>query len=694
MNANLIKKRVEQIFVSMKYLLTALMLLGLYQAIAQNIKRPESYNYQRGLEAMQEEKVDEALEFFNKDIQENPKNGYSFSWIAHLRLAREEYGKALTAADLAIKNLPKKDPEYVIFGYSTRADCYLCLGDTVKALADYTTAIKIKPDEPKLYDNRAQIYYEQGNFCLSDADYQKMIELKPGDVMGYMGLGRNAKTQEKWNDAIKQFDYVTKLDNTFSSAYSFRAESYIGLCKYNEAVDDIITALNIDGDQKAYYLMQNIVNDAYPLLKTKLEIQCTKNPNNQVWPYYLAVVYERRGLMKKAIDNYKKAVDIDPKAIVYERIASCYENIGEYDLAISNLDKALQLEPNNLRAKATKADVLYESGHVDEAIKELDNILSDYPEWTYGYHRRGWFKENEGNVDGAINDYTTAVTLDPEDAYSFFCRGKMYEKKGDVSLAKEDYLKAIELDKEPNGNSVAQFAYYHLGQKEKAIDYMNRIIDNTNGDYYDAACLYSIMGEKEKALEYLRMAFLHGYRKFAHIAIDEDLDNIRNLPAFKDMIQEYKEKHQIELKEFEDENNDNKQISQTTTTEIPFSKEGGVCKVKCTINGLPLHFVFDTGASDVTLSMVEATFMMKNGYLSEKDVVGSQRYMDANGDVSVGTLINLKEVCLGEQKLSNVRASVVRNQIAPLLLGQSVLGRLGKIEIDNSKQVLRITHNM
>ena len=127
--------------------------------------------------------------------------------------------------------------------------------------------------------------------------------------------------------------------------------------------------------------------------------------------------------------------------------------------------------------------------------------------------------------------------------------------------------------------------------------------------------------------------------------------------------------------------------------EVPFTKEGGVCKVKCNINGLPLHFVFDTGASDVTLSMVEATFMMKNGYLNEKDVVGSQRYMDANGDISVGTLINLKEVSFGEQTLSNVRASVVRNQKAPLLLGQSVLGRLGKIEIDNSKQVLRISHN-
>ena len=46
-------------------------------------------------------------------------------------------------------------------------------------------------------------------------------------------------------------------------------------------------------------------------------------------------------------------------------------------------------------------------------------------------------------------------------------------------------------------------------------------------------------------------------------------------------------------------------------SEIPFEKENDVCKVKCKINGLPLHFVFDTGASDVTLSMVEATFMMK-----------------------------------------------------------------------------------
>ena len=47
------------------------------------------------------------------------------------------------------------------------------------------------------------------------------------------------------------------------------------------------------------------------------------------------------------------------------------------------------------------------------------------------------------------------------------------------------------------------------------------------------------------------------------------------------------------------------------TTEVPFTKESGVCKVKFDINGLPLHFVFDTGPSDVTISMVEAMFIIK-----------------------------------------------------------------------------------
>lgn len=63
------------------------------------------------------------------------------------------------------------------------------------------------------------------------------------------------------------------------------------------------------------------------------------------------------------------------------------------------------------------------------------------------------------------------------------------------------------------------------------------------------------------------------------------------------------------------------------------------------------------------------------------------------GDISEGTIVNLRDVDFGGLKLNNVRASVVRNQKAPLLLGQSVLGRLGSIEIDNPGKKLIITHS-
>jgi clan AA aspartic protease (TIGR02281 family) len=214
----------------------------------------------------------------------------------------------------------------------------------------------------------------------------------------------------------------------------------------------------------------------------------------------------------------------------------------------------------------------------------------------------------------------------------------------------------------------------------------------SSGTYYDAACLYSKMGMKDEALKFMEKSLEKGYRRFAHMEVDEDLDNIRNTEEYKALINKYKNSTGKEQSSQGISETDGNFLKDMVTTEIPFVKEDGICKVKCSINGLPLHFVFDTGASDVTLSIVEATFMMKNGYLNSKDVVGSQRYMDANGDINVGTVINLKNVSFGDMELNNVRASVVRSQKAPLLLGQSVLGRLGKIEIDNPARVIKITH--
>ena len=658
---------------------------------SQAYNRPESYNYQRGVEALQNKNYSEALDYLNRDLNENPKNGYSYSWIAMLRLEKKEYGKALTAANQALKYLPKKDTEYVLFGLTTRAKVYLALGDTIKAMDDYTTAIRTDPKNTNLRDDRAQIYYEQKKYDLAYAEFKKMIELDPGNVLGYMGLGRNYNDQKRWEDAIKQFDYVTKLASDYSSGYAFRAEAYLGLENWDKATDDIISAMSLDWDRKAVSLMANTIKEpALTILLSKIKIKSAKSPGDAMWPYLTGLILEENKRYQKAIQAYAEANNIEVSDVTYRHIAMCHIEMGNYNQAMDNINRALNIDSTDINNKIYKADILYDLGEAERAIAMWDEILKECPDYDWGYYRRGWYKELVGDLDGALDDLSMSIVLDPTYAYAYSTRCDVYLKQGKRDLAEADSKKVIELEKDSTEYECIFYAYQVLGQYDKAIETLNIVLsrDTTEaGNYYDAACLYSRMQDKANALKYMEQALELGYCRFAHFELDSYLDFIRDSEEYKQLIERYKsQQEQVAPIVTTDESIELK------TGEVPFVKEGGICKVKCQINGLPLHFVFDTGASDVTISLVEANFMMKNGYLSDNDIIGSERYVDANGEISVGTVINLKSVDFGDFNLKNVRASVVRNQKAPLLLGQSVLARLGRIEIDNRSQVLRISN--
>lgn len=655
---------------------------------ADNIKRPDSYNYTRGIEAIQNNNAEEALKYLNQEISEHPENGYAFAWVALVRVSTEEFGRALTASNIAIKKIPSKDKEYKSLAYSTRAQVFLNLNDTVHALKDYAQAIALTPEDDRLYNTRAQVYYEQGKYDLADNDYRKMISLKEGDVMGYMGLGRNANAQKKYEDAIKQFDYVNKLEPSYSSAYSFRAESYIGLKKYNEAIDDVITALGIDQDDKAFYELQTLADSAFAQTVAKLKVQKLKEPKESSWPYDLGVVYERTDRYAKAIPFYKESLAIESNKEIANRISNCYNEIGDYDKALEYCDQAIALDSTKTNYLYFKANILDNAGRSEEAIKVMDSYIAQNPEEYFPYYRRGWFKDHSGKTDEAIEDYTMAITLQPNDAYQYLNRGVLLFQKGDKKKADEDFKQAVRLDSVPDAPECAFYAYYYLGDKNKAIEMLDKALKkDAKANYYDAACLYSIMNDKDKAISYLQKALENGFRRFAHIKRDRDLNNIRSTAEYKAIMDEYEKKHQQEIAEDNDET-----VYESKTEEVPFTKEGNVCKVKCIINNLPLHFIFDTGASDVSISSVEATFMLKNDYLSASDIIGRQNYMTADGNITEGTVINLRDVKLGNIHLNDIKASVVKNQSAPLLLGQSVFSKLGKIEIDNDKKLLRITY--
>ena len=670
------------------------MILPAVCSMGQSRKEMDTPNMQRAIEAYSNSDINEFEKYLLLELENNDKNGYAYSWLALCNLYNQEYGRAISYANQALKCLPNKDKEYISFAYSTRSKVYMAMDDLDKSLDNINSAIKIYP-KIGYYIDRADIYCALKKYDLSDKDCQKCIELESTNPYGYMGMGRNAAEQKQYDKALKLYDKVIQLHGyNYPTAYSFRAESYIALGRFDEAASDIVNVLSIAANDKnaynkAYYNMFRLADSSYLTIVSRLKVQKTKEPNNEIWYYYLGIVSEYVKKYNKAIEYYKEAIDKGVKiSDFYERLSECYNELGNYHVALNYINRAIDLDSSDLDYWHTRATINYELDNQEKTLNDLDYCIKQQPDNYWCYYKRGWYKSLFGDKEGALEDYTSSITLNPNYSYVYVSRGKLFLDMSEKKHAKKDFEKCIELDTvDMNDMTCAFYAYQHLGDNENALRLLDTLLSK-GGSIYEAVCLHSLIGNKAKAIEYMKKAFEEGYRSFTHIKMDSDLDNIRNEEEFKKLVAEYKAKWQKEI----DAETANQPTYIDKTTEIPFVRRGGVTEVKCKINDLPLYFIFDTGAGDVTISSVEAAFMMKNGYLTDKDVVGKKSYMTASGDIIDGTVINLGTINIGGLVLHNVTAAVVKGQAAPLLLGQSVLSRLGKIEIDNNQSVIKITY--
>lgn len=648
-----------------------------------------SYNYLRGIEAKAEGNHEKALTFFGKEVEEHKENGYAYYEIAQILEDREEIGPALSCTNKAIKYIPKKDKESIGEAYMLRMMIYLSMQDTLKAYQDVESYIKLKPKDVTGYLAKAKLHMDENKIKQAEGMLTKAMSVDESSFLPYLLMGELYNRQERWTEARNYLNKAIVLGPNNEYGYVQRAITYLGTMDYNAAAEDIASGLSLSSNDNSFSLMLvcMISGESFMAMEAKLKAMTLMDPRNSLMLYYLGALYHETGQYMNAVNYFTKSYELDNDAYVATLIAGCYNELGMQKTALRYIELAEDEDSTDTNVIRQKADIAYYDGRTEDAIREYTRCIELEPGYYYDYYRRAFYEDNACQTEKAIEDYTSCILLEPDFAYAYLGRGDQYMKTGLKELALKDYRKVVELDTIPSQDAAALFAYYELGEKENAIAFCDSCLakfPNDAGLYYDAACLWARIGDYRKSIHYLYDAYEKGYIHYHHIEKDDDLEPLRILPEYQELMDKYKGCIQEDTSDPETE-------SIEETYEIPFTKNGGnTCNVKCTINGLPLNFIFDTGASDISLSQVEATFMMKNGYLSSNDVIGSSYYTDANGNVSEGTNIILKNVDFGGLKLSNVKASVVMNQKAPLLLGQSVLGKLGKIEIDNSKNTLII----
>lgn len=128
-------------------------------------------------------------------------------------------------------------------------------------------------------------------------------------------------------------------------------------------------------------------------------------------------------------------------------------------------------------------------------------------------------------------------------------------------------------------------------------------------------------------------------------------------------------------------------------TVIQMEEYGGVYRIPCTVNGAKMKFIFDTGASNVCLSMSMAEYLYDNEFISKEDILGTGSSSVADGRIVDHVIINIKDIDIAGNHLRNVQAIVIDGQNAPLLMGQSAIKLLGNISLNNNILTIHKGHN-
>ena len=177
--------------------------------------------------------VDESLPFVRDQIQANPKDPFPF-FDTRLGLARcrraGHRDRRLLRRDSARSQTRRRLPRGGdALGRKNKYD---------KAIADYTDAIRLGPNERTIYLRRASLWSQKADYDKAIADYTVVIRLDPERADGYYGRGVAFREAKKYERAIADLNHVIKLTAKDCIAYIVRGNTWAARTDFDKAIAD------------------------------------------------------------------------------------------------------------------------------------------------------------------------------------------------------------------------------------------------------------------------------------------------------------------------------------------------------------------------------------------------------------------------------------------------------------------------
>ena len=296
----------------------------------------------------------------------------------------------------------------------------------------------------------------------------------------------NKRTGADLYKAIDYFNQAIAKDPNYTLAYIGLADSYLLLPNYaNTPTQESVTparaalkkALELDDSSAEAHASTGLLN----LLELRLE---------------------------PAISELERAVQLKPNyATAHHWLMYCHLTLGHFDPAFLEAKRALELDPLSLIINADVA-------------------------WTYCCARR---------LDDAERQARKTLEIGPQFFRAHFYLGQVLQLKGRLGDAISEYQKAFDLNGDPYSLGLLGQAYARNGQKDEARNVLARLNEMAKSRYvapYAIAFVYLGLGEKERAIDELERAYQSGDTNYLFlIKVDPLLDGLRGEPRFEALVQ-------------------------------------------------------------------------------------------------------------------------------------------------------------
>jgi len=195
--------------------------------------------------------------------------------------------------------------------------------------------------------------------------------------------------------------------------------------------------------------------------------------------FYALATINRNAEWRDNLTLWTETVKDSPMSSrAHDNLGFTYEHMGNYEKAIMEFSKAIELKPDNFRALSNMGVALAKIKEYNKSIFYLEESLKINPYRYKTYNKLGLVYSEIGDYKPAIAMQKKAIILNPYFAKGYNDLGIVYGYIGEFNASFESFKKAVNLDYEyADAHFNLGVLYKFLGQKDKALEELSIAIE-------------------------------------------------------------------------------------------------------------------------------------------------------------------------------------------------------------------------